>query len=56
MARTDQPAFLGSPAFWNFLADQQAEPVVRRLHEQVGPVLQRQTMARTDRSPVFRAL
>lgn len=40
MARNDQPSFLGSPAFWNFVADQQAGPVVRRLHEQVGSELQ----------------
>jgi len=44
MARNDQPAFLGSPAFWNFLADQQSDPVVLRLHEQVGFELQRQPL------------
>jgi hypothetical protein len=55
MARTDQPAFLASSAFWNFVADQQADPVVRRLHEQVGTVLQRQPVARADRGPAFRS-
>ena len=44
MARNDQPSFLGSPAFWNFVADQQADPVVRRLHEQVGSEPQSQPL------------
>jgi hypothetical protein len=55
MARNDQPAFLGSPAFWNFVADQQADPVVRRLHEQVGTELQHQPSDRHDTITAFQA-
>jgi hypothetical protein len=36
MLRPDQPAFLGSSAFWSFVSEQQDAPVVRRLEEQVG--------------------
>jgi hypothetical protein len=36
MSRPDQPAFLGSSAFWSFVSEQQDGPVVRRLEEQVG--------------------
>jgi hypothetical protein len=53
MARNDQPAFLGSPAFWNFVADQQADPVVRRLHEQVGSELQSEPLEFHDGSTTF---
>jgi hypothetical protein len=55
MARNDQPSFLGSPAFWNFVADQQADPVVRRLHEQVGSELQSQPIDSHDASTSFQA-
>lgn len=55
MTRTDQPAFLGSAAFWNFVADQKVDSVVRRLHEQVGSPLHRQPLARTDRGLSARA-
>lgn len=55
MARNDQPAFLGSPAFWNFVADQQADPVVQRLHEQVGSELQRQPLELHDSNTAFQA-
>jgi hypothetical protein len=55
MARNDQPSFLGSPAFWNFVADQQADPVVRRLHEQVGSELQSQPLDSHDASTSFQA-
>jgi hypothetical protein len=55
MARNDQPSFLGSPAFWNFVADQQADPVVRRLHEQVGSELQNQPLDTHDASTSFQA-
>ena len=55
MARHDQPAFLGSPAFWNFVADQQADPVVRRLHEKVGTELQHQPSDRHDSITAFQA-
>jgi hypothetical protein len=36
MSRPDQPAFLGSSAFWSFVSEQQDAPVVRRLEAQVG--------------------
>jgi hypothetical protein len=49
MARTEQPDFLGSPAFWNFIAEQQADPVVRRLHEQVGSPARHGIAGRTER-------
>ena len=55
MARSDQPAFLGSPAFWNFVADQQADPVVRRLHEQVSLVRQRHPLDHPIASGTFQA-
>jgi len=55
MARNDQPSFLGSPAFWNFVADQQADPVVRRLHEQVGSELQSQPLDSHDASTSLQA-
>jgi hypothetical protein len=55
MARNEQPAFLGSPAFWNFVADQQADPVVRRLQEQVGSELQSQPLEPLDGSSTFQA-
>jgi len=55
MARNDQPSFLGSPAFWNFVADQQADPVVRRLHEQVGSELQSQPLEPHEGSSTFQA-
>jgi len=55
MARNDQPAFLGSPAFWNFVADQQADPVVRRLHEQVGLERQRHPLDHPIASGTFQA-
>lgn len=54
MARGDQPAFLANPAFWNFVADQQTDSVVRRLHEQVGTTPEAQAPARTDRRAVVR--
>jgi hypothetical protein len=50
MSRTEQPSFLGSPAFWNFVAEQQADPVVRRLHEQVGSHARPLSGGRADRS------
>jgi len=53
MARNEQPAFLGSPAFWNFVADQQADPVVRRLHEQVGSELQSEPLESHDGNTTF---
>jgi hypothetical protein len=55
VARNDQPPFLGSPAFWNFVADQQADPVVRRLQEQVGSELQGQPRDSQDASTAFQA-
>jgi len=55
MARNDQPAFLGSPAFWNFLADQQADPVVRRLLEQVDTQLQNQPLDHHEAITLFLA-
>ena len=55
MARNDQPSYLGSPAFWNFVADQQADPVVRRLQEQVGSELQSQPLEPLDGSSTFQA-
>lgn len=55
MARNDQPAFLGSPAFWNFLADQQADPVVRRLREQVDAQLQNQPLDHHEAITLFLA-
>jgi hypothetical protein len=55
MVRNDQPAFLGSPAFWNFVADQQADPVVRRLHEQVGSELRPQPLELQDSITAFQA-
>jgi hypothetical protein len=55
MAHNDQPSFLGSPAFWNFVADQQADPVVRRLHEQVGSELQSQPLDSHDASTALQA-
>jgi hypothetical protein len=55
MARNDQPSFLGSPAFWNFVADQQADPVVRRLQEQVGSELQSQPLEPHEGSSTFQA-
>jgi hypothetical protein len=55
MVRNDQPSFFGSPAFWNFVADQQADPVVRRLQEQVGSELQSQPLEPLDGSSTFQA-
>jgi hypothetical protein len=55
MVRNDQPSFLGSPAFWNFVADQQADPVVRRLREQVGSELQSQPPEPHEGSSTFQA-
>ena len=55
MARNDQPSYLGSPAFWNFVADQQADPVLRRLREQVGSELQSQPSDPQDASTAFQA-
>ncbi|MEI6110912.1 MAG: hypothetical protein WCP63_04455 [Cyanobium sp. ELA712] len=55
MVRNDQPSFLGSSAFWNFVADQQADPVVRRLQEQVGSELQSQTLEPHDGSSTIKA-
>jgi len=55
VARNDQPPFLGSPAFWNFVADQQSDSVVRRLQEQVGSELQGQPRDSQDASPAFQA-
>jgi hypothetical protein len=55
MVPNDQPSFLGSPAFWNFVADQQADPVVRRLHEQVGSELQTQPLEPHEGSTTFQA-
>ena len=55
MVRNDQPSFLGSPAFWNFVADQQADPVVRRLQEQVGSKLQSQPLEPHEGSSTFQA-
>jgi len=55
MARNDQPAFLGSPAFWNFVADQQADPVVRRLHEQVASELLSEPLETHDGSVTLQA-
>lgn len=36
MSPSEQPAYLGSAAFWTFLAEQESDPVVRRLHEHFG--------------------
>ncbi len=55
MARNDQPSFLGSSAFWNFVADQQADPVVRRLYEQVGSKLRSQPLDSHAASKPFQA-
>jgi hypothetical protein len=55
MVPNDQPSFLGSPAFWNFVADQQADPVVRRLYEQVGSELQTQPLEPHEGSSTFQA-
>jgi hypothetical protein len=55
MVRNDQPSFLGNPAFWNFVADQQADPVVRRLREQVGSELQSQPPEPHEGSSTFQA-
>lgn len=56
MALNDQPSFLGSPAFWNFVADQQDGPVVRRLHEQVGFELQGQPHDSHEGNMAFQAV
>jgi hypothetical protein len=55
MAHNDQPSFLGSPAFWNFVADQQEDLVVRWLHEQVGSELQSQPLDSHDASTALQA-
>jgi len=49
MARIEQPQFLGSPAYWNFIAEQQSDSVVRRLHEQVGAPVRHGLVVRSER-------